>query len=82
MDENVLSVEEFLRPKCKVKVGDYFYKAISPGMKPDRIKVTGVQWLNGGWIITGQYLNRVNGPRERKFSEMIFDGGQYVIEAT
>lgn len=82
MDENVIPLEEFMRPRCKVKVGDYFYKSVAPGMKPDRIKVVDVQWLNENWIITGKYISHINGPTERKFSDTIFSSGQYVIESS
>lgn len=77
MDE---SIESFLRPRCKVNVGDIFYRTPKPGVKPDRVEVTDVQPYDSGWILTGKFLNHVNGPTERKYLSSIFNSDQYVIE--
>ena len=76
MDEEL----EVVRPACKVRVGDYFYKKPLPGNKPDRIRVTNVERGKTGLIITGKYISHVDGPSERKFSSIIFNSDQYVIE--
>ena len=77
MDEAVIN---FFKPKCKAQVGDIFYRVPKPGNKPDRIEVIDIQPHDEGWIVTGKFLNHVDGPSERKYFSSIFDGDQYVIE--
>lgn len=77
MDE---SIESFLRPRCKVRAGDIFYRIPKPGVKPDRVEVIDVRPHDEGWLITGKFLNHMNGPSERKYLSSIFDSDQYVIE--
>ena len=87
MDENTVvkefDLEEFMKPRCKVKVGDRIYRKIKNMMIPDRMEVTEVISHESGYFIKVKYMYHTVGtnmPLTRTFSDMIFNDDSWVIE--
>ena len=74
--------ENVIRQRCKVKIGDYFYKNRLDQKKPDRIEVIDIRDTGTDYIITGRYIYHVDGPKERSFSNNLLfrNEGDYTIE--
>ena len=68
------SVEEFLRPKCKVKAGD----CIRKGNK--RWYVSEVIPAQDGYLLKCRSMYHADGSIERTFSDMIFNDDSWIIE--
>lgn len=89
MDEKLnaqeMTVEEFMKPRCPVKVGDYFYKKYHVPSTLNKIRVEEIQEAKDDdgyyYIITGKYINTAIGQNVYKFSSrMVEDPERYVIE--
>lgn len=74
MDEN------FMRPKCKVKVGDRIYRKHAVMTIPDRMEVVEINPHGEGWLIKVRYMYHAIGALERTFSDIIFKDDNWVIE--
>lgn len=75
-----LSVEEFMKPKCPVKVGDRIYRKIKNMTIPDRMEVIAVKPMETGYFIDVRYMYHAIGKLERTFSDIIFKDDSWVIE--
>ncbi len=84
MDEPVevkeFDLENFLRPKCPVKVGDRIYRKHKNMTMPDRLEVTDIKWGDGFYFIKCRYMYHSVGQLERTFSDMIFHDDSWVVE--
>ena len=84
MDEEVVSheidIQEFLKPKCPVKLGDRIYRKHKTMTIPDRMEVIDIQPHADGYFIKGRYMYHSIGPLERTFSDVIFKDDSWVIE--
>ncbi len=75
-----MTIEEFTK-KCPVEVGDYFYRKRANDTIPDRLQVTAIKEVVGGFFITAKYIYHTIGPNmERTFSDVIFKDPDWVIE--
>lgn len=84
MDEEVkavdISVEDFMKPRCPVKVGDRIYRKHKTMTIPDRMEVTEVKSVDDGYFIKVRYMYHAIGELERTFSSVIFQDDSWVIE--
>ena len=84
MDEEVkavdISVDDFMRPRCPVKVGDRIYRKHKTMTIPDRMEVTEVKSVDDGYFIKVKYMYHAIGQLERTFSSAIFKDVSWVIE--
>ena len=84
MDEEVkavdISAEDFMRPRCPVKVGDRIYRKHKTMTIPDRMEVIEVKTVEDGYFITVRYMYHAIGKLERTFSSAIFQDDSWVIE--
>lgn len=84
MDEEVVSreidIQEFLKPKCPVKVGDRIYRKHKAMTVPDRMEVVEITSHPDGYFIKIRYMYHSIGPLERTFSDVIFKDDSWVIE--
>lgn len=78
MDE--ISVEEFMKPRCKVNVGDRIYRKFKNMTIPDRLEVVEVIPAETGYYIKCKYMYHGIGQQDRTFSDMIFKDDSWVIE--
>ena len=74
------SVEEFMKPRCKVKSGDRIYRKHRNMTVPDRMEVTEVTPAETGYFIKCKYMYHGIGQQERTFSDVIFRDENWVIE--
>ena len=75
-----MTIEEFTK-HCPVEVGDYFYRKRPNETIPDRLQVTSIKEVVGGYFITAKYIYHSIGPDfERTFSDIIFKDPAWVIE--
>ena len=79
MDEQA-QINEFMKPKCLVKVGDRIYRAHKNMTVPDRMEVIEIKPSDPGYFIRVKYLYHAIGPFERTYSDMIFHDDSWVIE--
>lgn len=79
MDE-VREAQEFMKPRCKVKVGDRIYRQIKNMTIPDRMEVIEVTPQETGYFIKVRYMYHSIGQLERTFSDVIFRDDSWVIE--
>ena len=75
-----ISVKEFMKPRCKVNVGDRIYRKIKTMTIPDRLEVIEVTPAETGYFIKCKYMYHGIGQQERTFSDMIFKDDSWVIE--
>lgn len=78
-----LSPEEFMKPRCKVKVGDRIYRKVRSMTIPDRMEVTEVIPNESGYFFKVKYMYHTVGtnmPLQRTFSDAIFNDDSWVIE--
>ena len=84
MDEEVVSreidIQEFMKPKCKVQIGDRIYRKIKNMTMPDRMEVIGITPHPEGYYIKVHYIYHGIGQTERTFSDIIFKDDSWVIE--
>ena len=84
MDEEVKVVEydanDFLKPRCPVKVGDRIYRKHKTMTIPDRMEVVDVKSVDDGYFIKVKYMYHAIGQLERTFSSAIFRDDSWVIE--
>ena len=84
MDEEVKVVEydanDFLKPRCPVKVGDRIYRKHKTMTIPDRMEVVEVVPSASGYFIKVRYMYHAIGQLERTFSDIIFKDDSWVIE--
>ena len=74
------SVEEFMKPRCPVKVGDRFYRSYRVQNSLNPVVVTAVEDRGDYYVITGRHLNTAVGNREQKYdSRMISKSDDYTI---
>lgn len=80
---NGYDLEEFMKPKCPVKVGDRFYKNHHAQNIPNYVEVLKIEDAKDDngifYIITGKYINVTVGINVRLFSSRIFNGDEYTI---
>ena len=87
MDEEVkvvdISVEDFMKPRCPVKVGDMFYRNYKVPNTLNRILVEKVEEAkdeNGPYyLITGRAINMAVGINVRKYDSRLITNGNYTI---
>ena len=79
---NETSVEEFMKPRCKVKPGDRIYRKHRNMTVPDRMEVTEVTPAETGYFIKCKYMYHGIGVQERTFSDVIFRDENWVVEKT
>ena len=75
-----ISAEEFMKPRCKVKVGDRIYRRKKNMTVPDRMEVTEIIPNEAGYFIKCRYMYHAIGPQDRTFSDVIFRDDDWVIE--
>ena len=78
-----MTPEEFMRPRCKVSVGDRIYRKLRNMTIPDRMEVVEVQPMKdvkNGYFIKCRYMYHAIGIQERTFSDVIFKDDDWVIE--
>lgn len=75
-----ISVEDFMKPRCKVKPGDRIYRKNKNMTIPDRMEVTEVTPSKTGYFIKCKYMYHGIGVQERTFSDVIFQDDSWVIE--
>lgn len=84
MDEFIepkeIDIEDFMRPRCPVKVGDRIWRKHKNMTMPDRLEVVEIKSMETGYLIKCQYLYHSIGPLERTFSDVIFRDDSWVIE--
>lgn len=87
MDSNEMTqdidLKEFMKPRCKVKVGDRIYRKIRSMTIPDRMEVTEVIPNESGYFFKVKYMYHTVGtnmPLQRTFSDTIFNDDSWVIE--
>lgn len=82
MDEQIkeFDMQEFLKPKCKVRVGDRIYRSHKNMTIPDRMEVVEVIPNEVGYYIRARYMYHGIGQLERTFSDIIFRDDSWVIE--
>lgn len=84
LDEEVTvqeySVEDFMKPRCPVKVGDRIYRKHKTMTIPDRLEVIEIAPHDAGYFIKCKYLYHAIGQLERMFSDAIFKDDAWVIE--
>ena len=74
------SVEEFMKPRCPVKIGDRFYRNYRVQNSLNPVVVTAVEDRGDYYVITGRHLNTAVGNREQKYdSRMISKNDDYTI---
>ena len=77
---NETSVEEFMKPRCPVKIGDRFYRNYRVQNSLNPVVVTAVEDRGDYYVITGRHLNTAVGNREQKYdSRMISKNDDYTI---
>ena len=84
MDEEVVSreidIQEFMKPRCHVKVGDRIWRKMKNMTMPDRMEVIDIQPHTDGYFIKCRYMYHSIGQLERTFSDVIFKDDSWVIE--
>ena len=84
MDEEVVTqeidIQEFMKPRCPVKVGDMIWRKMKNMTIPDRMEVIDIQSHSDGYFIKGRYMYHSIGQLERTFSDVIFKDDSWVIE--
>ena len=84
MDKEVkvvdFSVDDFMKPRCAVKVGDRIYRKHKIMTIPDRMEVIEVVPAPSGYFIKVRYMYHAIGQLERTFSDIIFKDDSWVIE--
>lgn len=84
MDEEVVSpeidIQEFMKPGCKVKIGDRIYRKHKAMTIPDRMEVIEIISHPEGYFIKVRYMYHAIGQLERTFSDVIFKDDSWVIE--
>ncbi len=80
VNANETSVEEFMKPRCKVKPGDRIYRKHRNMTVPDRMEVTEVTPAETGYFIKCKYMYHGIGVQERTFSDVIFRDENWIIE--
>lgn len=79
MDETI-SIQEFMKAKCPVEVGDRIYRKNKNITIPDRLEVTEIKPHEAGYFITCRYMYHGIGQQTRTFSDVIFKDDSWVIE--
>ena len=75
-----IDIENFMRPRCPVKVGDRFYRNYHVQNTLNPVVVTAVEECGDHYIISGRHLNTAIGNREQKYdSRMISKSEDYTI---
>ena len=77
---NDILVEDFMKPRCKVKPGDRIYRKHKTMTIPDRLEVVEVTPAKTGYFIKCKYMYHGIGVQERTFSDVIFQDDSWVIE--
>ena len=77
---NDISVEDFMKPRCKVKPGDRIYRKHKTMTIPDRMEVIEVTPVETGYFIKCKYMYHGIGQQERTFSDVIFRDDSWVVE--
>ena len=77
---NDISTEDFMKPRCKVKLGDRIYRKHRNMTVPDRMEVTDVTPTETGYFIKCKYMYHGIGVQERTFSDVIFRDENWVVE--
>lgn len=88
LDEEVTvqeySVEDFMKPRCPVKVGDIFYKKYHVPNTLNKIIVEKIEEAKDGngfyYLITGRAFNIAIGVNVRKYDSRMLTPENYVIE--
>lgn len=84
MDEEVVSreidIQEFMKPRCPVKVGDRIWRRMKNMTMPDRMEVIEITPHSDGYFIKVRYMYHSIGQLERTFSDIIFKDDSWVIE--
>ena len=84
MDEEVVSqeidIQEFMKPRCLVKVGDRIWRKMKNMTMPDRMEVIEIKPHSEGYFIKIRYMYHSIGKLERTFSDVIFKDDSWVIE--
>ena len=84
MDEEVVTqeidIQEFMKPRCPVKVGDRIWRKMKNMTIPDRMEVIDIQSHADGYFIKVRYMYHSIGQLERTFSDVIFKDDSWVIE--
>ena len=83
MDEVVhkeIDIHEFMKPKCKVQVGDRIYRKMKSMTIPDRLEVIDILPHSEGYFIKCRYMYHGIGQQTRTFSDVIFKDDSWVIE--
>lgn len=77
---NDISTENFMKPRCPVKIGDRFYRNYRVQNSLNPVVVTAVEDRGDYYVITGRHLNTAVGNREQKYdSRMISKNDDYTI---
>lgn len=78
MDESRM-IENFMKPQCKVKVGDRIYRKVKNMTIPDRMEILEVIPTEDGHNIHVRYMYHAIGPFERTYRDSILNE-DWVIE--
>lgn len=77
VDVQEINVQNFMKPKCPVKVGDKFYKRCKVPNKLNYAVVTGIEPKEDEdgqyFIITAEWVNIAIGIRIKKYSSRNFE---------
>lgn len=77
---NEISVEDFMKPRCPVKIGDRFYKNYHVKNSLNPVVVTAIEDRGEYYVIKGKRLNTAVGNREQSYdSRMITKNDEYTI---
>ena len=75
-----IDIREFMKPKCKVQIGDRIYRKMKNMTIPDRLEVKEITPHSEGFFIKCRYMYHGIGATERTFSDVIFKDDSWVIE--
>lgn len=77
---NEISVEDFMKPRCPVKIGDRFYKNYHVKNSLNPVVVTAIEDRGEYYVIKGKRLNTAVGNREQNYdSRIITKNDEYTI---
>ena len=77
---NDILVEDFMKPRCPVKVGDRFYRKKKKKNALNPVLVTAIEDCGDYYVITGRHMNTAIGNREQKYdSRMFSNNDDYTI---
>lgn len=77
MDEK--SIQDFMKPKCPVKVGDIIWRKYVNMTLPDPLRIEEIIPTETGYNMRCRYLQHAMGPFERTYSDSNFRSQQWFV---